>query len=194
MLNAIIIWSLRHRFLVIALSFALVLTGAYSLAHLPIDAFPDTTPVQVQINTVAPTLSPVEVEQQITFPVEQAISGLRGLVEVRSISKFGLSQVTVIFDDDSEIYLARQLVMERLSTVDLPDGLARPMMGPVATGLGEVYHYLVTSDTKSLSELRTIQDWIIKPQLRSVPGVAEINSWGGHERHYQVVVDPPAAR
>ena len=190
MLNAIIIWSLRHRFLVIALSFALVLIGAYSLSRLPIDAFPDTTPVQVQINTVAPTLSPVEVEQQITFPVEQAISGLRGLVEVRSISKFGLSQVTVIFDDDSEIYLARQLVMERLSTVDLPEGLARPMMGPVATGLGEVYHYLVTSDTKSLSELRTIQDWIIKPQLRSVPGVAEINSWGGRERHYQVVVDP----
>ena len=190
MLNAIIIWSLRHRFLVIALSFASALIGAYSLSRLPIDAFPDTTPVQVQINTVAPTLSPVEVEQQITFPVEQAISGLRGLVEVRSISKFGLSQVTVIFDDDSEIYLARQLVMERLSTVDLPEGLARPMMGPVATGLGEVYHYLVTSDTKSLSELRTIQDWIIKPQLRSVPGVAEINSWGGRERHYQVVVDP----
>ncbi|MCH9035176.1 MAG: efflux RND transporter permease subunit [Planctomycetes bacterium] len=190
MLNAIIIWSLRHRFLVIALSFASALIGAYSLSRLPIDAFPDTTPVQVQINTVAPTLSPVEVEQQITFPVEQAISGLRGLVEVRSISKFGLSQVTVIFDDDSEIYLARQLVMERLSTVDLPEGLARPMMGPVATGLGEVYHYLVTSNTKSLSELRTIQDWIIKPQLRSVPGVAEINSWGGRKRHYQVVVDP----
>ena len=190
MLNAVITWSLRHRFLVIALALGLVLTGAYSLAHLPIDAFPDTTPVQVQINTVAPTLSPVEVEQQITFPVEQAISGLKGLVEVRSISKFGLSQVTVIFDDDTDIYLARQQVMERLTTVELPEGLAQPTMGPVATGLGEVYHYLVTSDTKSLSDLRTIQDWIIKPQLRSVPGVAEVNSWGGYERHYQVVVDP----
>ena len=190
MLNALITWSLGHRFLVIVLSFGLVLTGGYALTQLPVDAFPDTTPVQVQINTVAPTLSPVEVEQQITFPVEQAISGLKGLVEVRSISKFGLSQVTVIFDDDTGIYLARQLVMERLTTVELPKGLARPMMGPVATGLGEVYHYLVTSNTRSLSELRTIQDWIIKPQLRSVPGVAEVNSWGGHERHYQVVVDP----
>jgi cobalt-zinc-cadmium resistance protein CzcA len=189
-LNALITWSLRHRFLVIALAFGLVLTGAYSLTRLPIDAFPDTTPVQVQINSVAPTLSPVEVEQQITFPVEQAISGLKGLVEVRSLSKFGLSQVTVIFDDDTDIYLARQQVMERLTTVELPEGLARPMMGPVATGLGEVYHYLVTSDTKSLSDLRTIQDWIIKPQLRSVPGVAEVNSWGGYKRHYQVVVDP----
>ncbi|MHC4063662.1 MAG: efflux RND transporter permease subunit [Planctomycetota bacterium] len=190
MLDAVITWSLGHRFLVIALACGLVLTGAYSLAHLPIDAFPDTTPVQVQINTVAPTLSPAEVEQQITFPVEQAINGLTGLVEVRSISKFGLSQVTVIFNDDTDIYLARQLVMERLTTVELPEGLARPKMGPVATGLGEVYHYLVTSDTKSPSDLRTMQDWIIKPQLRSVPGVAEVNSWGGYERHYQVVVDP----
>jgi cobalt-zinc-cadmium resistance protein CzcA len=189
-LNALITWSLRHRFLVITLALGLVLTGAYSLAHLPIDAFPDTTPVQVQINTVAPALSPLEVEQQITFPVEQAISGLKGLVEVRSISRFGLSQVTVIFDDDTDIYLARQLVMERLATVDLPEGLARPTMGPVATGLGEVYHYLVTSNTKNLSELRTIQDWIIKPQLRNIPGVAEVNTWGGYERHYQVVVDP----
>ncbi|MCH7871837.1 MAG: efflux RND transporter permease subunit, partial [Planctomycetes bacterium] len=190
MLNAVITWSLSHRFLVIALTFGLVLAGGYSLSQLPIDAFPDTTPVQVQINTVAPTLSPVEVEQQITFSVEQAISGLTGLKEVRSISKFGLSQVTVIFDDDTDIYLARQLVMERLSTVDLPEGLARPTMGPAATGLGEVYHYLVTSDTKSPSDLRSIQDWIIKPQLRSVSGVAEVNSWGGYERHYQVVVEP----
>ncbi|MEE9293681.1 MAG: CusA/CzcA family heavy metal efflux RND transporter, partial [Phycisphaerae bacterium] len=132
----------------------------------------------------------VEIEQQITFPVEQAISGLKGLVEVRSISKFGLSQVTVIYDDDTDIYLARQQVMERLSTVKLPEGLSQPAMGPVATGLGEVFHYILTSDTKNLSDLRSIQDWIIRPQLRSVSGVAEVNSWGGHERHYQVVVDP----
>jgi cobalt-zinc-cadmium resistance protein CzcA len=190
MLNAIIYWSLRHRFLVIAIAVGFVFTGAFSLSRLPIDAFPDTTPVQVQVNTVAPALAPVEIEQQITFPVEQTISGLKGLVEVRSISKFGLSQVTVIFDDDTDIYLARQQVMERLSTVELPEGLAQPAMGPVATGLGEVFHYILTSDTKTLSELRSIQDWIIKPQLRSVSGVAEVNSWGGHERHYQVVVDP----
>ncbi len=190
MLNDIIYWSLRHRFIVIAIAVGLAVTGAFSLSRLPIDAFPDTTPVQVQVNTVAAALSPVEIEQQITFPVEQAISGLRGLVEVRSLSKFGLSQVTVIFDDDTDIYLARQQVMERLSTVELPEGLSQPAMGPVATGLGEVFHYILTSDTKNLSDLRAIQDWIIRPQLRSVSGVAEVNSWGGHERHYQVVVDP----
>ena len=111
-------------------------------------------------------------------------------MEVRSLSKFGFSQVTVIFDDDTDIYLARQQVMERLSTVELPEGLSQPKMGPVATGLGEVFHYIITSDTKNLSDLRSIQDWIIRPQLRSVIGVAEVNSWGGHERHYQVVVDP----
>ncbi len=190
MLNAIIFWSLRHRFLVIAIAVGFAVTGAFSLSRLPIDAFPDTTPVQVQVNTVAPALSPIEIEQQITFPVEQTISGLKGLAEVRSLSKFGLSQVTVIFDDETDIYLARQQVMERLSAVELPEGLSQPAMGPVATGLGEVFHYILSSDTKTLSELRSIQDWIIKPQLRSVSGVAEVNSWGGHERHYQVVVDP----
>jgi cobalt-zinc-cadmium resistance protein CzcA len=136
MLNAIIDWSLRHRFLVITLTLLLAITGAYSAAHLPIDAFPDTTPVQVQINTIAPALTPLEIEQQITFPVEQAISGLKGLTEVRSLSKFGLSQVNVIFDDGIDIYFARQLITERLGTVELPTGLPSPTMGPVATGLG----------------------------------------------------------
>lgn len=190
MLNALITWSLSHRFIVIALTLILVITGAYSATRLPVDAFPDTTPVQVQINTVAPALTPLEIEQQITFPVEQAISGLKGLTEVRSLSKFGLSQVTVIFEDGVDIYFARQLVMERLGTVDLPEGLPPPEMGPVATGLGEVYHYVLTSPTHTLSELRTIQDWIIRPRLRSVSGVAEVNSWGGRERQYQVVVEP----
>ena len=190
MLNAIIDWSLRYRFLVIALTLLLVMTGAYSAVHLPVDAFPDSTPVQVQINTIAPALTPLEIEQQITFPVEQAIGGLKGLKEVRSLSKFGLSQVTVIFEDGVDIYFARQLVTERLGTVELPEGLPSPTMGPVATGLGEVFHYILTSPTRSLSDLRSIQDWIIKPQLRSVAGVAEVNSWGGRERQYQVVVDP----
>src|SRR5512134_2070997 len=130
MLNAIITWSLQYRFFVLVLSALLVVSGPYALIHLPIDAFPDVTPVQVQINTVAPALAPLEVEQQITFPVEQAISGLKGLSEVRSLSKFGLSQVTVIFDDSLDIYFARQLVMERLGTVELPAGLPRPTMGP----------------------------------------------------------------
>jgi len=190
MLTRVLEWSLRHRFLVIGGWVALVIAGVVSVLHLPIDAFPDTTPIQVQINTVAPALSPLEIERRITRPVEWAISGLPKLHEVRSISKFGLSQVTVTFDDGADIYLSRQVVMERLQSVELPDDIERPQLGPVATGLGEVFHYLVTGAGKSLAELRTIQDWVIKPQLRSVPGVAEVNTWGGDERQIHVVVDP----
>ncbi|MFN7970955.1 MAG: CusA/CzcA family heavy metal efflux RND transporter [Acidobacteriota bacterium] len=189
MLNAVIEWSLGHRFLVVLGGILLVIVGGAALATLPIDAFPDTTPVQVQINTVVEALSPLEVERQITAPVEQAISGLPGLVEVRSLSKFGLSQVTVIFEDGTDIYRGRQVVMERLQAVELPAGLPEPQLGPVATGLGEVFHYLVTGEGKSLSELRTAHDWIVMPQLRSVPGVAEVNAWGGDERQIHVVVD-----
>jgi cobalt-zinc-cadmium resistance protein CzcA len=189
MLNRIITWSLEHRLLVIVLSLVLVVLGVQALLRMPIDAFPDTTPVQVQINTVAPALSPLEIEQQITFPVEQAISGLPGLDEVRSISKFGLSQVTVIFEDGTDIYFARQLVMERLQTVELPEGTPRPEMGPVATGLGEVYHYIVTGRGHTLEELTTLHDWVVKPRLKSVPGVAEVNTWGGKLRQYHVLVD-----
>ncbi|WP_437321612.1 efflux RND transporter permease subunit [Sorangium sp. So ce385] len=190
MLNAVITWSLRHRLLVILASIGLSLAGVLALRRLPIDAFPDTTPVQVQINTVAPALSPVEIERQITAPVEQAISGLPRLEEVRSLSRFGLSQVTARFEDDTDIYLARQVVLERLQTVTLPPGIERPELGPVATGLGEVFHYVVTGKGKSLSELRTVHDWVIAPQLRSVRGVAEVNAWGGDERQIQVLVDP----
>jgi cobalt-zinc-cadmium resistance protein CzcA len=189
-LNAVIRWSIRHRKAVILGSLALAGLGLYSLFRLPLDAFPDTTPIQVQINTTAPALSPLEVERQITAPVEQAISGLPKLHEVRSISKFGLSQVTVIFEDGVDIYFARQVVSERLSQVELPPAIARPQLGPVATGLGEVFHYLVTGAGQTLAELRTIHDWVIKPQMRSVPGVAEVNTWGGDERQVQVVVDP----
>ncbi|HZL85528.1 MAG TPA: CusA/CzcA family heavy metal efflux RND transporter, partial [Candidatus Krumholzibacteria bacterium] len=134
--------------------------------------------------------SPLEIERQITFPIEQAITGLPHLHEVRSISKFGLSQVTVLFADGTDIYFARQVAMERLQAVVLSPGIERPQLGPVATGLGEIFHYLVRGKDKSLAELRTIQDWIIKPQLRSVPGVAEVNTWGGDERQIQVVLDP----
>ena len=189
MLHRIITWCLEHRFLVIVLSIVFFGSGIQALYLLPIDAFPDTTPVQVQINTVAPALSPLEIEQQITFPVEQAIGGLTGLTEVRSISKFGLSQVTVIFEDGADIYLARQLVMERLQTVELPEEISQPAMGPVATGLGEVYHYIVSGEGRSLEELTTIHDWVIKPRLRSVAGVAEVNTWGGKRKQYHVLVD-----
>lgn len=190
MLNWVISWSLNHRFLVIIAFLGVVAGGVYSLQRLDIDAFPDTTPVQVQINTVAPALAPEEVEQQITFPLEQAISGLPRLSEVRSISKFGLSQVVVIFEDGTDIYFARQLITERLSAVELPEGLPRPEMGPVATGLGEVFHYIVTGQGDDLAQLRTIHDWVIKPTMRTVPGSAEINSWGGYDKQYQVRLDP----
>jgi cobalt-zinc-cadmium resistance protein CzcA len=190
MLNRVIHLSIRHRKVVLVGGLVLAAVGLHALVRLPIDAFPDTTPVQVQVNTVAGALSPLEIERQITAPVEQAISGLPGLQEVRSISKFGLSQVTVIFGEDTDIYLARQVVTERIGSVGLPPGIERPQLGPVATGLGEVFHYLVTGAGKSLAELRTVQDWVIKPQMRPVPGVAEVNTWGGDERQVQVVVDP----
>ncbi len=176
--------------MVIALTLVVVGAGIFTLLRLPVDAFPDTTPVQVQVNTNAPALSPLEIEQQITVPVEQAIAGLPSLDEVRSISKFGLSQVTVTFDDGTDIYFARQLVMERLQSVELPEGIARPEMGPVATGLGEIYHYVVTSSNHTLQEITTLHDWVIKPRLRSVPGVAEVNTWGGERKQYHVLADP----
>jgi cobalt-zinc-cadmium resistance protein CzcA len=190
MLERLISWSIRRRRLVLALAGALAVAGALAFARLPIDAFPDTTPVQVHINTTAPALAPLEVERQITSQVEQAISGLPALREVRSLSKFGLSQITAVFADGTDIHRARQTVMERLQEVELPAGIERPRLGPVATGLGEVFHYLVTGAGKSLAELRTVHDWVIRPQLRSVPGVAEVNAWGGDERQVQVVVDP----
>lgn len=190
MLTAIIDWSLRNRFIVVLVTLGFVILGCASWWRLNIDAFPDTTPVQVQINAVAPGLGPVEVESQITFPVEQAIGGLPGLQQVRSVSKFGLSQVVVTFEDGTDIYFARQLLTQRLSTVELPEGMPRPTLGPVATGLGEVFHYIVASDRRDLMELRTLQEWVIRPALRTVPGTAEINSWGGAEKQYQVQIDP----
>ncbi|REJ91751.1 MAG: AcrB/AcrD/AcrF family protein [Planctomycetota bacterium] len=202
MLNWIIDFSLRNRALVLIVVAAVIATGAWSLQYIDIDAFPDTTPVMVQINTTAPSLSPEEVERQITFPIEQVISGLPGLEKLRSISKFGLSQVVVVFEDGTDIYFARQLINERLTTVELPAGIERPKMGPVSTGLGEVFHYIVRLDgvdisslpkerqVEKLTELRTIHDWVIKPQLRTVSGTAEVNSWGGYEKQFQVRIDP----
>jgi cobalt-zinc-cadmium resistance protein CzcA len=210
MLNGIIDWSLHNRFLVLAAACVCVFLGLWSVASLNIDAFPDTTPVQVQINTTATGLAAQEVERQITFPIEQALSGLPSLQAVRSLSKVGLSQVTVVFQDGTSIYFARQQVSERLNSVELPEGTARPKLGPIATGLGEVFHYLVTSKKAqehshheehnhsddptdhidpTLMDVRTAQDWILKPGLRTVPGTAEINSWGGQEKQYQVRID-----
>ena len=202
MLNWIIDFSLRNRLVVLCAVAVVIGVGAFSLQYINIDAFPDTTPVMVQINTTAPALSPEEVERQITFPVEQVISGLPGLEKLRSISKFGLSQVVVTFEDGMDIYFARQLISERLTTVELPEGIERPKMGPVSTGLGEVFHYVLRlkdvdisalprdRQIEELTKLRTVHDWVVKPQLRTVRGTAEVNSWGGFEKQYQVRIDP----
>ena len=189
-LNRIIDFSLHNRLIVILGVLAASVAGALALPHLEIDAFPDTTPVQVQINTVAPALGPEEVERQITFPVEQAISGLPGLEQLRSVSKFGFSQVVVVFEDGIDIYFARQLINERLGSVELPPGISRPQMGPIATGLGEVLHYVVTGQGGDATEMRTVHDWVIKPPLRTVRGAAEINSWGGYVKQYQIQLNP----
>jgi len=192
MLNWLIRFSLANRLLVGVLACLLIIVGIHAVRVLPIDAFPDTTPVQVQINTTAPSLSPEEMEQQVTLAVELALGGLPGLQNVRSISKFGLSQVVATFEDHTSIFLARQLIMERLQSVELPFGIERPQLGPIATGLGEVFHYTLRSDSpdRTLTELRELHDWIIKPELRKVPGVAEVNAWGGFEKQYHVVTDP----
>jgi len=190
MLNWIIDVSLRNRNLVLVFAVLLIATGVYSLRELSFDAFPDATDVMVQVNTVAPSLSPVEIEQQISAKVEQAMGGLPNLKLVRSMSRFGLSQVILVFEEGTDLYLARSQVLERLQAVELPEGIERPAMGPIATGLGEIYHYLVSAPGGDLTESRILHDWVIKPQLLSVPGVAEVNTWGGLEKQFQVLVDP----
>ncbi|HVW01820.1 MAG TPA: efflux RND transporter permease subunit, partial [Planctomycetaceae bacterium] len=193
MLTKVIAWSMQHRGIVLLVAGVVGFLGYLSLSSLNIDAFPDTTPVQVQINTAAPSLVPEEIERQITFPIELAMSGMPGLEQLRSLSQFGISQVIVTFKDGTNIYFARQLINERLSTVQLPEGMPRPEMGPVSTGLGEVFHYMLAPsgpDGMDLTQLRTTQDWVVKPAMRPVPGTAEVNSWGGYKKQYQVLIDP----
>ena len=194
MLARLVEHSLKNRLLIVMLFVVIGCLGIWRLSILPVDAFPDTTPVQVQINTVAPSLNPEEIEQQITLPIELSIGGLPGLVNVRSVSKFGFSQVVATFDDTTDIKDARQYVFERINSIELPEDIARPQLGPIATGLGEVFHYVVRTDNpgRTLEQLRTIHDWVIKPELRKVSGVAEVNAWGGEVRQYHVVVSPQA--
>ncbi len=200
-------WSLRNRFLVLVLGFLLIVVGLSALRRLPIDAVPDVTNVQVQVLTKAPALAPLEVEQLVTFQVEAAMSGLPGIEEIRSVSKFGLSAVTVVFVEGTDIYRARQLVQERLPEVleSIPEGYGTPEMGPIATGLGEIYQFEVRGepacgrgqDTEacySPMELRTLLDWFIAFQLKSVPGVVEVNTFGGELKTYEVQPDPNALR
>jgi cobalt-zinc-cadmium resistance protein CzcA len=194
MLKAFLAFVLQQRLVVICLVLLLIGRGGWSAARLPIDAVPDITNIQVQINTNAPSLSPLEVEKQITFPIEVAVSGLPRVQQVRSLSKFGLSQVTVVFEDGVDIYFARQLVEQRLqeAQAEIPPGLGIAEMGPISTGLGEIYQYTVETPSNDLTEARTIQDWMVKRILRTVPGVAEVNSFGGYEKQYQVLIHPDA--
>jgi len=194
MLRAFLTFVLRQRLLVFCLTLLLMGLGAWSAVHLPIDAVPDITNIQVQINTNAPSLSPLEVERQITFPVEVAVSGLPRVQQVRSVSKLGLSQVTVVFEDGVDIYFARQLVQQRLQEAqgEIPPGFGNPEMGPISTGLGEIFQYTVETPKNDLTEARTIQDWQVKQILRTLPGVAEVNSFGGLEKQYQVLIEPDA--
>jgi cobalt-zinc-cadmium resistance protein CzcA len=192
MLRGLVDWSLDNRPVVLTGAFLLVVGGAFALVRLPMDAVPDVTNVQVQVLTKAPALGPAEMEQFVTYPVEAAMSGLPDLVELRSVSRYGLSAVTVVFEDGVDVYFARQLVNERLAQAreQIPEGFGNPEMGPVTTGLGEVYMFTVEGEGLSPMERRTLLDWDIAVRLRAVPGVAEVNVWGGLPKQYQVVVDP----
>ena len=199
-MEAILTFAVRQRLLVVMVTLGIAALGAWNFTRLPIDAVPDITNVQVQINTTAPGYSPLEVEQRITFPIETAMGGLPRLDYTRSLSRYGLSQVTVVFNEGTDIYFARQLVNERIQQVkdQLPSGI-ETAMGPISTGLGEIYMFSVEAkpgahkangEPFTATDLRTIQDWIIKPQLRMVPGVIEVNTIGGYEKQFHVLPNP----
>ncbi len=204
LLERIIRAAIAQRWLMLALTLVLVAVGGWSFTRLSIDATPDITNVQVQVNTAAPGYSPLESEQRITYAVETAMAGLPRLDNVRSLSRYGLSQVTVVFKDGTDLYFARQQVAERLQGVkaQLPPGLD-PQLGPIATGLGEIFMYTIDADPKArkadgsaytATDLRTLQDWVIRPQLRNVPGVTEVNTIGGFQRQIHITPDPARLR
>ena len=185
-------YAVKQRFIILILAVVIVGIGIYSAMNLPIEAFPDVTNVQVQVFTETPTLAALEVEKLISFPIESVMNGIPGVTQVRSLSKNGLSIVTVVFKDSTDIYFARQQVFERLKLAEgrLPAGLAEPEMGPITTGMGQIYQYVVEGKSKDITELRTLEDWDVKYQLRTVPGVTDILSFGGLVKQYQVLVDP----
>ncbi len=200
MFERLLKFSIEQRWLILLATLAIAVLGVYNYQRLPIDAVPDITNVQVQINTEAPGYSPLEIEQRITFPIETAIAGLPRLQETRSLSRYGLSQVTVIFEDGTDIYFARSLVNQRIQEAQgrLPPGV-EPEMGPIATGLGEIFMWTMAAEPGAMkpdgspytaTDLRTLQDWVIRPQLRTVPGVTEVNSVGGYVKQYHVTPDP----
>src|SRR5580693_2737170 len=190
MLNRIIDLTLQYRWLVLAGILTLLGAGGYALYTIPVEAFPDLTNNQVVVVTDAPSLPPTEVEQLITYPIERVMLGLPDKMELRSLSKLGLSMVTIVFDDSVPLYFARQLVSERLQQIStaLPKGI-QPVLGLPATAFGELYQYTL-SGPMSAMDLKDLHEWVIKPQLRTLPGVSEINAWGGQTKQYQIVVDP----
>ncbi|MBS1720360.1 MAG: efflux RND transporter permease subunit [Armatimonadetes bacterium] len=194
MLERALEFSLRQRFVVVLGAILLVVLGILAWPQVNLDAVPDITTNQISINTETGGMSPEEVEKLVTFPIETAMGGIPGVEQVRSLSQFGLSQVNVVFRDDKDIYFARQLVSERLNGVkdELPDGVGSPTMGPVSTGLGDIYMYAIESPDRTPAQLRELQDWVIAPQLRTVPGVAEVNATDGSVKQYQVIVSPQA--
>jgi len=205
MIGSLLEFSLRQRILVLGLACVFSVAGVAAFQSIPIDAYPDVTNVQVQILAEAGGLSPVEIERFITYPLELQMTGLPGLAEIRSLSKFGLSQVTVVFQDDVDVYFARQLVLERMMAAKerLPQGI-EPVMAPVSTGLGEIYQYYLEGPhaqetdpatvEAELTEQRTLQDWVLRPLFKSVPGVIDVNGLGGFVKQYQILVDPSKLR
>ena len=196
MLDRILAYCLKHRLLMLALVTGASALGIYNYQRLPIDAVPDITNVQVQISTMAPGYSPIEAEQRITYLIETALTGIPRLDYTRSISRYGLSQVTAVFEDGTDIYFARQLIGERLveARAALPPDIT-PVMGPIATGLGEIFMYTVSSSDGADHDpmyLRTVQDWVVRPQLRQTPGVVEVNTIGGYTKQFHVLPDPVA--
>jgi len=196
MLSNIINFSLNQRFVALSIVFLMAFAGYQSLQNIPINSIPDVTPIQVLIITKAGRFSPYDVEKLVSYPIETAMNGLPKVKQVRSISQFGLSAVTIEFDEDTDIYFARQLVSQRLQSItdELPPGVSAPQLGPISTALGEIYQYVVKGDEYDITELRTIQDWIIAPQLKTIKGVTEINSFGGYVKQYEVVIHPEKLR
>lgn len=195
-LSALVDWSLRNRVVVLFATLLFVIIGVRAAARLPIDAVPDVTTVQVQVITAAPALSPMEAEQYVTIAVERAMAGIPHVTEVRSVSKYGLSVVTLVFTDDTDIYFARQLVSERMRHVEdaVPSQYGKPEMGPISSGLGEVFQFTVENDRLTLMQREELLDWYIGPALRTVPGIVEVNSFGGEDKQYQVIVEPKRLR
>ncbi|MEN7548587.1 CusA/CzcA family heavy metal efflux RND transporter [Rapidithrix thailandica] len=197
MIDRIIHYSIKNKLITGLMTLALIVGGVYSMTKVPLDAVPDITNNQVQVITTAPNLSTEDIEQFVTYTVELSMANLPGVVEIRSISRFGLSVVTIVFEDDMGTYLPRQLVNEKLTEIkdEIPKGFGEPFMGPISTGLGEIYQYTIEpqsgyDSTYSATELRTIQDWIVKRQMAMVPGVVEVNSFGGNIKQYEVAINP----